>query len=583
MSTINSFVYYLNSMNNANSSSENALAESQILTEYYDKIRIDRRLGEYIYQLLFDDKPSAVILTGHAGDGKTSVLVQILNQLGYFDVKKPLKEREYVNDRLFYVKDMSELSSEVQGIVLEEFLLAPSKNFSSILISNTGPLINTFKRILKDNNKDEEEIDNFEMKILDLLDKSDDDFGSIDIKGEDCKFRIINMAQIENTYFVKEIIEKILNEELWEKCQECNVKEYCPIYFNYKTMDKNRDRIISFIERLYLWFFENQSRLTIRQMLSHISFSITGNLNCNEVHSKFENSREGIFDYAFSNLFFGYKGYKFIKNSNNIKAIRELRKLNLDEIALVEDYNLFVKEEFDIFDNETQDLLETTLKNNIEALSIENEGSVKLRRSFRRFYILLSNLEEEFEFLISQVFSDTFNMYFDLKKKKSLNYNIKAKLKDIIFEALYKIYLGIHPIDSDKLYLTLKKNYDDTQNVQLILGELSKTDIDILQKQIPDMITESGKSYETFIKFGSNVPLYKLDLQTLDYFNKIREGAIFTSLNPSFTFGLMKLKTNLIRHYRYNSDEEIKLLVIRKNKIDKIILAVEENTLHANI
>ena len=41
----NKFVDYLNSMNNADSSNENALAESQILSEYYDLIKIERILG----------------------------------------------------------------------------------------------------------------------------------------------------------------------------------------------------------------------------------------------------------------------------------------------------------------------------------------------------------------------------------------------------------------------------------------------------------------------------------------------------------------------------------------------------------
>ena len=45
----NKFVDYLNSMNNADSSNENALAESQILSEYYDFIKIERKLEEYIF------------------------------------------------------------------------------------------------------------------------------------------------------------------------------------------------------------------------------------------------------------------------------------------------------------------------------------------------------------------------------------------------------------------------------------------------------------------------------------------------------------------------------------------------------
>ena len=48
----NEFIDYLNSMNNANSNNKNALAESQVLNDYYKKIQIKRELGEVIYNKL---------------------------------------------------------------------------------------------------------------------------------------------------------------------------------------------------------------------------------------------------------------------------------------------------------------------------------------------------------------------------------------------------------------------------------------------------------------------------------------------------------------------------------------------------
>ena len=45
---MNDFVNYINSMNNASSDTVEALAESQVLSDYYDKIRIDRAIGKYI-------------------------------------------------------------------------------------------------------------------------------------------------------------------------------------------------------------------------------------------------------------------------------------------------------------------------------------------------------------------------------------------------------------------------------------------------------------------------------------------------------------------------------------------------------
>lgn len=221
----NKFVDYLNSMNNADSSNENALAESQILSEYYDFIKIERKLGEYIYDYLIKDEKKAIILTGHAGDGKTSILIQILNKMGYFNEgKKSLKEKELYKDLLFYVKDMSELNEEKRKEALNRFLTYADKGVSSLLISNTGPLINTFKSIL---NKDQfEELEN---DLLSRLDNNDLKEIEVCIGSQKSKFTIINMAKLDNIYIVKELLDKFIQDNLWESCTKCEANSKCPI------------------------------------------------------------------------------------------------------------------------------------------------------------------------------------------------------------------------------------------------------------------------------------------------------------------------------------------------------------------
>ena len=66
----------------------------------------------------------------------------------------------------------------------------------------------------------------------------------------------------------------------------------------------------------------------------------------------------------------------------------------------------------------------------------------------------------------------------------------------------------------------------------------------------------------------------------LQYFMRIRNGEIFTTLNPSFTFGLNNLKAKLLRSYKYNQDfdgncPEIQLLVIKKHGVENIELIIE--------
>lgn len=570
----NDFVDYLNSMNNANSSNENALAEAQVLNKYYDYIKIDRKLGEVIYSELFDGKPMAIVLTGHAGDGKTSILIQILEKLEYFkNGKKPLKENEVYEEKIFYVKDMSELNEDLQKKMLNEFLNYPKKNISSLLISNTGPLINTFRNILDDG-----EFENLEINLLNNLDTNELNPIEVKINEQTFKFKAVNMAKIDNTYLVKQILNNVLQKDLWEKCINCEVEEKCPIAFNYEVCSKNSERITDFIEKMYTWFKENESRLTIRQMLSHLSFALTGNLSCEEINEKIIYKNNVLFDYAFPNLLFGYKGTEFIKESFNIKAIKELSKVLLDEHSLAVDHKLFVNEDFNMFDENIKTILEDKLRKNQQNLGLDSEEATKIRRSFRRFYMTLSILEDnEFEKMIENVFSESFNLYYKLISTKNISHKDKTKLRDMVFEGLYKTYIGVYQKDQPMLYLTVKKSLDEIQNVQLILGEIPKNDISIKNSPKQCELKENETKYITYISFSRSREAVPLTFQMIQYFVRITEGEIFTNLNPSFTFGLNNMKANLLRYYRYDDEQEIKLIVIKKSGVENINMIIEDD------
>ena len=201
----NRFVNYLNSMNNASGDNINALAEAQVTNEYYSSIRVDRKLGKFIKNKITSGEHKTYIITGHAGDGKTSILVQILKDLNLLEDGEGLKIEDIKskdNIKVMYVKDMSELSEQQQLVLLKKSLDAPKLDSSSVLISNTGPLIKSFVNLLGTSEQSKDEIED---KLLKQLDSNKCE--EIDICGN--KFYLINIARIENIGFVSEIINKI--------------------------------------------------------------------------------------------------------------------------------------------------------------------------------------------------------------------------------------------------------------------------------------------------------------------------------------------------------------------------------------
>ena len=149
---MNTFVEYLNSTNNASGNSTGSLAEAQVKSVYFDKVKVDRKLGRYIADTVRKHNYHAFILTGHAGDGKTSVLVQVLKELHLLSNGESLEQMKDYQE-FFYVKDMSEIAEEQQVAILEQALSAPEQNKTSLLISNTGPLINSFMKLAARNRK----------------------------------------------------------------------------------------------------------------------------------------------------------------------------------------------------------------------------------------------------------------------------------------------------------------------------------------------------------------------------------------------------------------------------------------------
>lgn len=566
----NDFISYLNSMNNADGNNINALAESQVTNKFYNHIRVDRKLGNFIVENINKRENACYIITGHAGDGKTSILVQILKNLNMLEEGHKLKEYEvkYSDGKILeYVKDMSELSQEQQISLLKSSLQAPSDGKSSILISNTGPLLNTFRKAI---NTSEEELDEIEDRLLKQLDKNECE----PIIVKDYEFYLINIARIENLSFVKEIIEKICEDELWEECIDCKNKEKCPTYFNKLCISENNDRVINFIENYYRWLQENDKRITIRQMISQISYAFTGNMKCSDIMG-YDLKKYNLFNYNFANLFFGYRGIRKMDEASQIKGIELIQDIGLDKCSLNEDYNIFVKGDFSYFSNLVRDIIEEIWNRFSTEVYISNENiennilvekQQQMRRAIRRFLLMYGLVENEQDYskLYNQIYGEMYTEY----KRATTESLTPRQLRGItrtIFEALYIQNIGIPPEGESNLYLTLTRNDNNSQNVLLLLAKAKEKDLEIKQvkKNIDIEDVENRYMLDLVIDRREH---FQLTLPLLMHFSSVVSGKINTEINPSLSHGLAKLNTLLLRIFREDVyDEEVTTLSLIVN------------------
>lgn len=554
---MNEFVTYLNSINNVGGNSTGSLAEAQVKSEFFDMVKVDRQLGDYISNSVRSKNFKAFILTGHAGDGKTSILVQVLKNLGYLNSGEGLaEEKEYAD--FYYVKDMSEVAQEKQAATLIKALSAPNANKSSLLISNTGPLLRAFTELEQQRKsavgQSFSEADQIELQstLLSQLDLNEDK--EITLSGY--HFLLINIARVDNVLFATKILKKIVDDSLWGECVGCSCTEKCPIYNNKKLVTKQFDRVSAFVDNYYRYLYENDKRMTIRQMVGQLSYAITGNLSCSDVNRKF--LKEPFFNYNFANLFFGYYGIDEKKDAIQVKGIEQIRILELDKIALDVDYRLFVNHDYSFFIPEIQNELAglnskyrkhyQIASEDFTVSSEEQKAEMKLRRAVRRFFLMYSLFENDdgINGLLNQIFGANYTDYCKMINEKQPK-SVLRRLQTTIFQALYMKNTGAAPDGQTDLPLTLRREDDVFQNVMLVLGEVSKNALEIVQCPVNNSFEDNSNKQIIYLKIHND--MFRITLPMVNYFQGLISGAISSNNNPALTHGIATLDAILLDNF----------------------------------
>lgn len=583
----NAFVDYLDSMNNSGGNTSAALAEAQVLSPFYEKIRIERGLGKYITEKICDGNGHTIVLTGHAGDGKTSLLVQVLSGLGMLEKNTPLKEEwlyENGGIKLYAVKDMSELPEEKQIEYFRKGMDFSMNGISSVLISNTGPLLRCFQTIAgEDAVKNggvfgEADISDLQNKVLEQLDRN----GQDEIKIGSHSVMIINIARIDNVDFAEKAMKKIIADELWQPCTECEMSESCPVYSNRNVVKNNFERISSFVTAYYRFLYESDKRMTVRQMLSQISYAVTGNLKCGKMTGAVTDNEK--FRYMFPNLFFGYNGLERSEEAMQIRGIAYANELRLDSAASGDDYKMFVTGDFSSIPSEVRGLIEEQHRIFTRRHMFTDDGKSRYsekdalyRKALRRFNIVMGQCDKKR--LFDELFGKGFSDYVHLLDGGS-SVKVKKTIQKAIVDALYTEATGTAAKNADAIPLTVRRSDNVFQQVLIINGKIKKDDIQVVTVPVGNTFEESISRCDIYLRICDKKN-YRLSLPLLIYFQQIADGSISTSANPSLTHGISNLKAILLEYVRDNSGT-FRVMLNRTGEPQYIDMETDENKLYFN-
>ncbi len=283
----NPFVDYLNRYITASPDHEAAFDEflSQVEPPSGEPLRLKTRVEGYLRARFARADTPSIILTGNAGDGKTYLCRQIVNaytgemvtnweQLG----DRPLERGD---QRLVVVKDLSELGDSrgievLRGLALslagatsDRYLIAANEGRLRYLLSTDTALKDLYSKV------DEQLQRGSHSDAQDLV--------------------VINLNNVTTSTFVPKALEWMTNDSHWVACQPCAIVQRCPVRHNVQALQD--PYVAGRVQMLYQLLEHLDVHGTIRDMLIHLAFTVTGNQYCAELQRKEQG--EDLSDFAY--------------------------------------------------------------------------------------------------------------------------------------------------------------------------------------------------------------------------------------------------------------------------------------------
>ena len=547
---MNEFVKYLNGLHNYYAQNQNAYGERNVESPFYAKTMVPIRVCDYIISSINNIEPHIIILTGHAGDGKTSIMFQVIDRLGAkADSLEPIQEIVTESGRsICCIKDFSELSDSRKKETLQNAISLLAQGKYVFMVANTGPLINTFGSMFSE----KKESDAAKMALIEAMDSNDGEIKEL----FGYRMAVINVAAIENTGFAKQYLTKIISPELWESCQNCSKREYCHILRNKNLLEINRDRAMEFIEFFYIWQTEYGTRLTIRSMTEQLAYMMTGGDDCDSVCPAMPHEK------LFPNLFFGYEGIVSNPLADNILAVKSAKNSAIFLKRMRADEELLIRRNYkELFGSAVNKIIE------------ETNDHTKLYKGFdeelRRIYLFLNIVSEEQHTKdLEDIFSKQFIPYLNVRNEEK---KPTKSQKSLVIDALRMIYQGTVINSTNMIPITMSTEGGITQNVQLIAGVLNTGDIElgaeedsVLNKDRKNLILKIKKKKECL-----------LTLPMVDHFEELKNGVIDTSMDPQLSYGIENLKSRLLELADMD-DDKLDLLVMDNKGFTQKSIIIED-------
>ena len=568
----NPFVSYLNSLHSRSVGNENALAESQSRNTHFGLIHVDHPVAKTIQELLTGDQRQHVILTGHAGDGKSTIAIDLYKQFKGLPPGNPLPadidRREDIvvhNNQVTIIKDFSEWSQAERLTLVGEMLDNCTRRF--ILISNTGTLLDTFVDYERQKSGRWTHVESELLKAMDSVKPRKTCFRKT-------PFYIVNLSMIDNIGTAEQIFRRMINPERWEICHEHECRHKCPILRNVQLIQQNESIVRQRLFLVYRRMYEYGTRFTLRQISAHLAYMITSGLSCEDI-VKFSQKATPppMSEFMFFNRFFGDNGVEVDTPALQLHVVSTVRKQGFGgHLCPSWERQLWLRSKGKSFrlkavgDRSEFDLLRE------HGTGLKSEGKFsprQAREQVRRMLFFLHKFDANSGDTFIKIFLKSAMILEFIKWQggisSGLNY-LHRRILHVLQEHFTGVRLPEGTSRDQFLYITLGRRVREIrQSAQVVLARFPKDDFILELESINNGI---GSVRRELVFRGRTQQIQgqlRLTLPLLDYVMMRNEGELGEDLQASYIDRLEKFKGQLLNQADATPRDDIMLVSLRTN------------------
>lgn len=580
MNAGNSFISYINSFHCLDGDSDGALAEMQATSTYFTGIQVRHPWVQEMEEELLTGEEH-VILTGRAGDGKSTLALSLYKSLRMLDSEQPLKcslnkKEEIIRDGkgIILIKDLSEWTVEEQDRLLEEMACGSSRY---LLVSNTGTLLNMFRRNATDKVT-------MESELLTAMSPPKPQSQKLQLRGDKTvKVRVRNLGLRDNSELALELWDNMVRSPEWRKCENCSIAAQCPVYRNVRLAQQYEARIHARLGLLLCRITEYGGRLTMRQLSAHFAYMLSAGESCAHLkHLAKTGQRIYLGDYLFFNKFFGDGSSGLDERAKQLHMLDVVHAQGFETVlAPAMERRMWLTEEEAVWRPNIPELADfyKELRHLAKKEPFRESGEkqnmnsgIQARQQIRRLFYFLyepqgieSGQTKAFdEFLSAFLNSPTLLEFEEWQKDERAFFDRKRELGNQVFRVLQEQFCGVRLPKQDRggtknLYITLARRRGEvSQSAQVVLGMVSNFDGEFVLLKGPSKKNPvlKGTSSSRF----PDQEMIELSLPLLDYMKGREQGCVGTTLERSYIDRLEKLKNKILQKYKMTGNEEMLLL-----------------------